>query len=97
MGCTLLALNFSSLQRGHFGIIIFFPISHHVQKPFVHIEEIVRQHWTNYGRNFYCRYDYEGVDKNNANAVMNHLISSFSTLPGTKFCGGKYEVFFFLD
>jgi phosphoglucomutase len=64
------------------------------QKPFVHIEEIVRQHWQSYGRNFYCRYDYEGVEKTKANAVMAHLISSFATLPGTQFCGGKYEVCF---
>eukprot|EP00604_Paraphysomonas_vestita_P003187 CAMPEP_0174821246 /NCGR_PEP_ID=MMETSP1107-20130205/6093_1 /TAXON_ID=36770 /ORGANISM="Paraphysomonas vestita, Strain GFlagA" /LENGTH=1056 /DNA_ID=CAMNT_0016038059 /DNA_START=144 /DNA_END=3314 /DNA_ORIENTATION=- len=63
-----------------------------ISKPFVHVEEIVRQHWTNYGRNFYCRYDYEGVDKNKANAVMKHLISSFPNLPGTKFCDNKYEI-----
>jgi phosphoglucomutase len=58
----------------------------------VHIEEIVRNHWTTYGRNFYCRYDYEGVEKGKAEAVMKRLVDSFGSLPGSKFCGGKYEV-----
>ena len=54
-------------------------------KPFVHVEDIVKNHWNTYGRNFYCRYDYEGVDSAKAAAVMNHLRASFSKLPGTKF------------
>ena len=26
------------------------------------VEDVVRAHWATYGRNYYCRYDYEGVD-----------------------------------
>ena len=59
-------------------------------KPFVHVEEIVSNHWKSYGRNFYSRYDYEGVDSTKANAVLNHLRASFTTLPGTKF--GSFTV-----
>ena len=59
-------------------------------KPFVHVEHIVRKHWESYGRNFYCRYDYEGVDKSKANALMDHLRASFTTLPGKKF--GSFTV-----
>ena len=59
-------------------------------KPFVHVEEIVSNHWKSYGRNFYSRYDYEGVDSTKANAVLNHLRASFKTLPGTKF--GSFTV-----
>ena len=59
-------------------------------KPFVHVEDIVRKHWEEYGRNFYCRYDYEGVDKSKANALMDHLRASFSTLPGKTF--GSFTV-----
>merc|ERR1712063_192286 len=29
-------------------------------KPFVSVEDIVKAHWKKYGRNYYCRYDYEG-------------------------------------
>lgn len=53
--------------------------------PFVHVEEIVTKHWESYGRNYYCRYDYEGVDGVNANAVLEHLRAQFSSLPGTAF------------
>lgn len=59
-------------------------------KPFVHVEEIVKQHWQTYGRNFYCRYDYEGVDSANAQALMAHLRAQLRTLPGQRF--GAFEV-----
>lgn len=59
-------------------------------KPFVHVEDIVKEHWKTYGRNYYCRYDYEGVASAAAGAVMNHLRSLFKTLPGTKF--GSFTV-----
>ncbi len=39
-------------------------------KPLVHVEEILRRHWAVYGRNYYCRYDYEGVATESKNAVM---------------------------
>ena len=51
---------------------------------FVHVEDIVTQHWETYGRNFYCRYDYEGVASEKAAAVMNGMRAQFSTLPGSK-------------
>jgi phosphoglucomutase len=50
----------------------------------VHVEEILRNHWAVYGRNYYCRYDYEGVPVEIKNTVMGHLRSQFSTLPGKK-------------
>jgi phosphoglucomutase len=53
--------------------------------PFYHIDFIVHAHWASYGRNYYCRYDYEGVDSTNAKAVLQHLRSQFSSLPGTSF------------
>lgn len=41
----------------------------------VSVEDIVKEHWVKYGRNYYTRYDYEGVDSDKADAVMKHLIS----------------------
>lgn len=61
-----------------------------MQMPFVHVEEIVRRHWAEYGRNYYCRYDYEGVQSDRANAVLNHVRGQFSSLPGTVM--GSYTV-----
>jgi len=53
--------------------------------PFVHIEKIVTDHWKSYGRNYYSRYDYEGVATDRANAVLKNLRDQFATLPGTVF------------
>lgn len=39
----------------------------------VSVEAIVRKHWEEYGRNYYCRYDYEGVDSAAGDAVMGKL------------------------
>lgn len=54
------------------------------------VEAIVREHWAKFGRNFYSRYDYEGVQAEAANSVMQHLRDSFTTLTGKTF--GKYAV-----
>lgn len=54
----------------------------------MHVEEIVKSHWATYGRNYYCRYDYEGVDAKKAAAVLDHLRSQFTALPGTTFGQG---------
>ena len=46
------------------------------------VETIVRDHWRRFGRNFYSRHDYEGVDVAAANGLMAHLRESLATLPG---------------
>jgi phosphoglucomutase len=42
-------------------------------KPLVTVEDIVVDHWAKYGRNYYCRWDFEGVDKTKATAMMNKM------------------------
>ncbi len=37
------------------------------------VENIVFQHWREYGRNFYTRHDYEEIDSERANGLMSHL------------------------
>ncbi|MGH0179010.1 UNVERIFIED_CONTAM: hypothetical protein FKN15_001640 [Acipenser sinensis] len=37
------------------------------------VEEIVRDHWARLGRNYYCRFDYEGVDQKAAFFMMRDL------------------------
>lgn len=39
------------------------------------VDEIVREHWATYGRNYYSRHDYEEVDSVAANALMDDLRS----------------------
>jgi len=41
--------------------------------PLVTVEDIVKNHWKTYGRNFYCRYDYESVDATGANKLIETL------------------------
>jgi phosphoglucomutase len=54
------------------------------------VEDIVREHWAKYGRNFYSRYDYEGLPTDAANGVILHLRESFSSLTGKQF--GRYTI-----
>jgi phosphoglucomutase len=46
------------------------------------VEAILRGHWLRFGRNYYSRHDYEGVDSAAANGLMAHLRESLATLPG---------------
>jgi len=46
------------------------------------VEAILRGHWQRFGRNYYSRHDYEGVDSAAANGLMAHLRESLATLPG---------------
>merc|ERR1712046_410709 len=36
----------------------------------VSVQEVAETHWKEYGRNYYARYDYEGVDKPKAEEMM---------------------------
>jgi phosphoglucomutase len=46
------------------------------------VEAILRDHWRTYGRNYYSRHDYEGVDSAAANGLVARLRESLATLPG---------------
>ncbi len=49
------------------------------------VEQIVTEHWALYGRNYYSRHDYEGVDAASAEEMMDYLRSCLDKLPGHKF------------
>lgn len=46
---------------------------------------IVRDHWERFGRDFFSRHDYEGIDSDQANALMQALTSRLDSLPGQTF------------
>ncbi|MDE2299059.1 MAG: alpha-D-glucose phosphate-specific phosphoglucomutase [Burkholderiales bacterium] len=46
------------------------------------VEQVLRDHWQRFGRNYYSRHDYEGVDSTAANALIAQLRASLATLPG---------------
>jgi phosphoglucomutase len=73
-------------------------------KPFVHVQDIVVAHWKAYGRNYYSRYDYEGVPTTAANTVMNNLRSQFGSLNenkqglfGSSFVVARADEFTYVD
>jgi phosphoglucomutase len=51
------------------------------------VKEIVEAHWAEYGRNYYSRHDYEGVDTDSANALVAALRAKLDSLPGTAING----------
>ena len=49
------------------------------------VEEITREHWAKYGRSYYMRNDYDGLDVEIANKLMADLEAKLPTLAGQKF------------
>merc|ERR1719182_1345720 len=47
-------------------------------------EDVAKEHWATYGRNYYARYDYEGVDKAKAEEMMKLMGDNSGKLVGTK-------------
>jgi phosphoglucomutase len=46
------------------------------------VEDIVTEHWSKHGRNYYSRHDYEGIDSEAANVLMNDLRVKLANLGG---------------
>jgi len=49
------------------------------------VDAIAREHWARFGRNYYARHDYEGIEIDAANALMAALKASLADLPGRRF------------
>ena len=56
------------------------------------VADIVQEHWQKFGRDIYCRHDYEAVDSAIAKSIVEHLRNQLTVLPGQVF--GEYEVKF---
>mmetsp|Transcript_13325 Transcript_13325/g.53450 ORF Transcript_13325/g.53450 Transcript_13325/m.53450 type:complete len:490 (-) Transcript_13325:1770-3239(-) len=68
--------------------------------PLVSVQAIVEKHWATYGRNYYCRYDYEGVDKTKATAMMAAMTAATAENTGKTigdFTIATADVFGYLD
>ena len=59
-------------------------------KPLVTVEDIVTKHWGKYGRNYYCRWDFEGAESAGANAMINKMRGE--TEANTGKVVGKYTI-----
>ncbi|MDO9047986.1 MAG: alpha-D-glucose phosphate-specific phosphoglucomutase [Methylobacter sp.] len=54
------------------------------------VADIVHEHWQKFGRDIYCRHDYEAVEMDIANGIVEHLLNQLPALPGQPF--GEYTV-----
>lgn len=46
------------------------------------VENIVRHHWAEYGRNYYTRHDYEAIPTAVANVIIERIQQQLASLPG---------------
>ncbi|WP_260923081.1 alpha-D-glucose phosphate-specific phosphoglucomutase [Novosphingobium sp. 9] len=51
----------------------------------ISVDELAREHWTKFGRNYYARHDYEAVDKPAAEALIAELTGKMEGLAGQSF------------
>lgn len=56
------------------------------------VQDILHAHWQTYGRDIYCRHDYESVDSTIANQMVEQLSNQIESLPGKSW--GEYTVKF---
>jgi phosphoglucomutase len=59
-------------------------------QPLVTVEDIMKKHWSKYGRNYYCRWDFEGVEKAGAEKMMEKMRNDTKTNTGKEV--GKYKI-----
>src|SRR5829696_3082368 len=53
------------------------------------VEQIVRGHWREFGRNYYTRHDYEDIPSDAARGVIDQVRSQLTALPGTTLAGRR--------
>ena len=53
------------------------------------VEQIVRSHWQHFGRNYYSRHDYEGIETARAETLFARLREKLPTLAGQEVAGMK--------
>ena len=56
------------------------------------VKSIVEAHWAQFGRNYYSRHDYEAVDSDAANAMIDALRARLDGLAGTEVQGMRVEM-----
>ncbi len=49
------------------------------------VDELARDHWARFGRNYYARHDYEAIASDKADALMAELTNRLPHLPGRSF------------
>ncbi len=71
-------------KDGLWAVLLWLNILAVLKKP---ADEIVREHWATFGRDYYTRHDYEELDTAAANELMDALRAKLPTLPGQRLGG----------
>merc|ERR1711990_432108 len=58
-------------------------------KPLFGVADVCKEHWATYGRNYYARYDYEGVEKDAANKMFAAMQDAQPSMIGNEYGGMK--------
>lgn len=69
-------------KDGLWAVLLWLNILAATGKP---VSALMADHWSRYGRNYYSRHDYEAVDTDAANGLMDDLRARFADLPGQSF------------
>jgi phosphoglucomutase len=51
----------------------------------ISVDDLAREHWARFGRNYYARHDYEAIETDKAEDLIAELTDSLSALPGREF------------
>jgi phosphoglucomutase len=71
-------------KDGVWAVLAWLSILAHTGKS---VEEVVRAHWKKFGRSYYQRHDFEGLDKDAATTMIEALREKIPTLAGKQFAG----------
>jgi phosphoglucomutase len=71
-------------KDGLWAVLLWLNILAVTKKP---ADQIVREHWATFGRDYYTRHDYEELETAPANELMDALRAKLATLPGQRFGG----------
>lgn len=55
------------------------------------VSDIMGEHWRRFGRHFYSRHDYEGIDSEQADALIASLRARLRELPGSEWHGYRVQ------
>ncbi len=75
-------------KDGLWAVLLWLNILAVVGKP---ADQIVRDHWKTFGRDFYTRHDYEDLETRAAGDLMDDLRGKLADLPGRRFSGLTVE------
>jgi phosphoglucomutase len=75
-------------KDGVWAVLAWLSILAHTGKP---VEQVVREHWGRFGRSYYQRHDFEGLDTDAAAKMIAALREKIASLNGSKFAGSQIK------